>query len=547
MLVFGILFFASCGKDNPHDGKVLSVSFTNEEGIYEVKAGRSVTIEPTVTDAVDPAFLWELDGKIVSRELTYAFSSGVSGRYYLTFRIDAANGQYQKEMRIDVLDLLPPKVLLPAEEGYIYAVTGRELGITPDVTHGEGADYRWLLDGREVSSDAAYTFKQESLGDYDLVLIVTNEDGEGRAEATVRVGEVPSLSFFFENENVTVSLGRKVVVTPYISEAASPVYQWKLDGVVQSGQTGSTFSFTPAAEGNYELTVSGTGAENSVSAGIRVTCLAAEGAYRRPATAGSSAYWNKVYEFLAAPGQFINDGYTAATREQAVAYAAGQLAENGYVSLGGFGGYIVVGFDHSIDNTAGYDLAIRGNAHSGSSEPAVVWVMQDENGNGLPDDTWYELQGSETGKPETRQLYAVTYFKPAGSGENVRWTDNYGESGTIDRIISHTQDSYYPNWIATSSYTLRGTYLEARNYDPSGDGSYWINTQYDWGYADNYGSDYVNGETLLELDNAIYPDGTPVSLKYIDFVKVQVAVNAKSGWLGEISTEVCGFRDMNIK
>ena len=61
----------------------------------------------------------------------------------------------------------------------------------------------------------------------------------------------------------------------------------------------------------------------------------------------------------------------------------------GMVSLGGFGGYIVVGFDHSIQASGGYggyDFSITGNQFSGSSEPGVVWVMPDENGNGEPDD-----------------------------------------------------------------------------------------------------------------------------------------------------------------
>ena len=66
------------------------------------------------------------------------------------------------------------------------------------------------------------------------------------------------------------------------------------------------------------------------------------------------------------------------------------------VSLGGFGGYIVVGFDHSIQASGGYggyDFSITGNQFSGSSEPGVVWVMPDENGNGEPDDgPWYELR-----------------------------------------------------------------------------------------------------------------------------------------------------------
>lgn len=57
------------------------------------------------------------------------------------------------------------------------------------------------------------------------------------------------------------------------------------------------------------------------------------------------------------------------------------------------------------------------------------------------------------------------------------------------------------------------------------------------------GSGQRNG---FKISNAIYPDGSPVDLKYVDFIKVQVGVNAKSGWLGEISTEVFGFQDYSM-
>lgn len=76
------------------------------------------------------------------------------------------------------------------------------------------------------------------------------------------------------------------------------------------------------------------------------------------------------------------------------------------------------GFDHSVYNkpdvssNGGYDFSIIGNPFDGSSEPGIVYVMQDENGDGLPNDTWYELRGSETGKAETYQHYAVTYYRP---------------------------------------------------------------------------------------------------------------------------------------
>ena len=303
-----------------------------------------------------------------------------------------------------------------------------------------------------------------------------------------------------------------------------------------------------------------------------ITTDLGKGEFYRARTAESKADWNKVYEYTPAPGQFINElktgGFdgTQTTPEAAVAYAEARMSQTTadgtpnpiWVSLGGFGGYIVVGFDHSIDNSGGYDIGILGNSFSGSSEPGIVWVMQDENGNGLPDDTWYELAGSETGKAETIQNYAVTYYRPTEPKQPVKWTDNQGNSGEIDYLKQfHRQDFYYPLWIEEDSYTLTGTCLQAKNYDASGNGTYWVNVEYDWGYADNFSPiDRLTDEdnagasanaNHFKISNAIDANGKHKELKYIDFVKVQVGVNAKSGWLGEVSTEVFGFYDYNIK
>ena len=68
-----------------------------------------------------------------------------------------------------------------------------------------------------------------------------------------------------------------------------------------------------------------------------------------------------------------------------------------------------------------YDFSIQGNAFDGSSEPGIVWVMQDINGNGLPDDEWYELKGSEAGKDETIRNFKVTYYRPEGKKMDVQW------------------------------------------------------------------------------------------------------------------------------
>lgn len=279
--------------------------------------------------------------------------------------------------------------------------------------------------------------------------------------------------------------------------------------------------------------------------------------FYRAATPSSAINWNKVYKYTPAPGQFINEtktgGFTGeeTTAQDAIEYAEQRLTKKQFVSLGGFGGYIVVGFDHSVDNGIGYDLAIRGNAFNGSSEPGIVWVMQDENGDEEPNDSWYELRGSETGKEGTIQNYSVTYFRPDSEYKPVKWRDSEGAEGQIDYLRAyHQQPYYYPSWIEEDSYTLTGTRLEARNYDKSGNGSYWVQPAYDWGYVDNFSeNDYLAEDktlNLFDIANAMSEQGEAVELKYIDFVKVQVACNTKSGGLGENSTEVFDFIDYRL-
>ena len=51
---------------------------------------------------------------------------------------------------------------------------------------------------------------------------------------------------------------------------------------------------------------------------------------------------NRVYEYLPAPGQFINENHTTTTMAEACTYAEERINQTAYVSLGGFGGYIIV-------------------------------------------------------------------------------------------------------------------------------------------------------------------------------------------------------------
>ena len=550
----------------------------SETGIYTIKEGREIIITPSYESAEKAEYRWTMNGEVIGTSPSLRFMREEIGEYYITISVSTESGTDEEEIRIDVVELEIPTVTIAGSKQQTVAV-GTTIILNASVRDSSlETSLSWSVNGEAVGSGDSYTFSADSVGEYTIAATATNEDGTHSDSVDINVLNAEDMPFVWEfaSETYHTVVGRKLLIAPSATSMnVSVTYLWEQIGSEEPIGYDSKLIFTSESAGEYKIIGTATtekqGEKVVLSQEFTVTVYEA-GAFYRPQGGASKANWNKVYEYTPAPGQFINEtktgGFdgTQTTREAAIAYAEQRMSEvdrdgNPYpnwVSLGGFGGYIVVGFDHSIDNSGDYDLGILGNSFSGSSEPGIVWVMQDENGNGKPDDTWYELAGSETGKTETIQNYSVTYYRPSGPKMPVQWIDNLGNSGEIDYLTQfHRQDYYYPLWIESDNYTLTGTCLAPRNYDASGNGSYWVNAEYDWGYADNFSSiDRLTGDdnaaadanaNHFKISNAIDFECQPIDLKFIDFVKVQVGVNTKSGWLGEVSTEVFGFYDYNMK
>ena len=273
------------------------------------------------------------------------------------------------------------------------------------------------------------------------------------------------------------------------------------------------------------------------------------------------AYADTVFEYVPAPSQYMNTSVTASgegfTPAQVLA-EANRMFRNPkqcLLSLGAWGGYITVGFRKAVKNVPdAYDLKVYGNAYydmfgtwqdrpGGNAEPGIVWVAKDVNGNGIPDDPWYELAGSEFQNPNTIRDYQITYYRPA-AGQDVRWTDNQGNEGTVPRNIYHTQVSYYPEWMP-DELTFRGTRLpdNAVNEPREDMPEHWVGYAYDYGYADNHPNN-TDG-CSLKLEWAVDQSGQPVQLDCIHFVRIYTAVNQVCGWVGETSTEIQAVENLN--
>jgi hypothetical protein len=333
------------------------------------------------------------------------------------------------------------------------------------------------------------------------------------------------------SSNYRVMVGDSIVIAPEYENAEDASFSWIIGNNKICTDRVFTYEAVVAEEVEIELVVTNISGKDSHIFNI------------------TSIDRFKVYDYTPAPGQFIGELKTAGfdgsetTMDDAIAYAERRMLNEQFVSLGAFGGYIVIGFDDCIKNHDGNDFAILGNSFDGSSEPGIVWVMEDVNGNGLPDDTWYELEGSESFSDDTIQLYEVTYHRPEAPATNVQWTDNQGDSGVIKYLASfHNQEYYYPQWIAENSYTLSGKLLKSKSYDQSENGSMWVNPAFDWGYADNASEDCIEGENHFDISNAVDTTGEPIIHDRINFIKIQSAIMQQCGWAGEISTEIRGLR-----
>ena len=359
-------------------------------------------------------------------------------------------------------------------------------------------------------------------------------------------------------------------IAPVLTGEETYEMQWSIGDSVISSQ--KELEFIALNPGQYSITLQATNSEQKKSTlDFTVTVKQEEKNY--------SPYITSIPEYKPAPGQFVNElpkyeeGDTQRAINQKVLEAIGYNTR-GMITLGGYGGYVICGFDHTIVNVPGqYDLKILGNAfhananpnpeapeEGGSCEPGIVMVAYDRNKNGIADDDeWYELAGSEYTKETTLKNYQITYYRPYEyhepveapedeqswntDAEYIAWQDNRNAQGFMPKNIYHRQD-YYPKWLEEDELSFKGTLLPNNAKDESGEGKYWVLYAYPWGYADNGLN--VDETSNFNIEWAVDAEGNPVHLPGIDFVKIYTGVNQYCGWLGETSTEVMGINDLHL-
>jgi hypothetical protein len=354
--------------------------------------------------------------------------------------------------------------------------------------------------------------------------------------------DVPETQAEWEERNTFhVPSGRQVVLAPLSGNIPQgAVYEWTVG--TDTVHTGAILTRSFTAPSSLVKVAAKVDAITHATASVLVKTASAG------PRSGTKAEADTCIEFSPAPGQFVGKGNTFSNPEiedlpSLAEEDVRKLIEeylnltdkekeerfnnfdnDGTVfSLGGWGGYYILGFDHSVPNGEGKDIEILGNFHvAGMTEAGVVWVSRDINGDGKPNEIWYQLKGSQASPTKG---YGMVYFKPKDA-PSAFWLDTRGGSGKFTYYPNGNDG--YPYHITGSAGTyvmFTGTLLEDSALN---------------GYVDS-------GATTFDLDDAVDAAGNKVDLEYIDFVKVQTGLNKEdTGGLGEYSTEAGIPKDLHF-
>lgn len=547
--------FASCSDDDDVI-KVQAPVISGLEKAYTILENAELELNPTIENGNKATYVWQMDGKEVAKTLDYVFVQSTPGNYKLLLKAGNEGGVAQQEITVTVVERGLPPVITDVEEEYSLEA-GTDLTITPTITSDNEITYVWYLDDVEVATTLAYTFKNAEIGKHKVTFKATNQGGT--TEMVFFIVVTPK-------ETTVSAVTHKILIleTPAYIPAETEGVAWKVleassDYYRFSQMNAANALFVSGEEGEYLLQVTA----GDISGKVKVVVAKAEKA--------PSAYFANAFDYLPAPGQFVNkmpEYKEGDTHEDMVAKVAKALVgENAsMITLGGWGGYVTMGFDHTIVNVAGKkDFRIEGNAFANSSEPGIIMVSYDANGNGKPDDEWYEIKGSANFTAENEDWYQVAldngndvntyrnyemiYHKPkvettAPLKDYIFWTNNKGKEGYKEKNNFHKQ-SYYPLWVNDDKITFSGIRLAENGVDESGQGTYFVVKGFKFGYADNH-PNKDNGSTF-DIDWAVNKEGAKVNLPGINFVKVYTGVDQENGWIGENSTEVARGTDLHVK
>lgn len=268
-----------------------------------------------------------------------------------------------------------------------------------------------------------------------------------------------------------------------------------------------------------------------------------------------SPFASRVVEYAPAPGQFVNDpNFNDPERALGPPSSGGTYAPNNesVVTLGGFGGFIVLGFDHTVLdeplNPLGLDAIVFSNAYWVGGNPdrhwaecATIEISRDVNANGLADDEWFLIPGSHLAPPLSLTphnwgggLITYAYRLPASPFEALV-VENPDAGTEYEGIFGYAE--YSPSLFLGD---LDGD-DEIDDHEIAAEDFYTVpDDPFEVGMTPGSG-----GGDAFDIAWAVNPEtGEPANLDGFDFIRITTSVDFFHPTLGEKSSEIDAVADV---
>lgn len=288
-------------------------------GSESIQTGQSVNFNAyTSGGSGGYTYTWYQDGAIVQEGTLSSYSAtfSTSGTYSVYVYVSDSDGNHAQSST-DSIKVENPQLSVSIQPGSETISAGNSVTFTSSISGGSGTySYTWNIDGSPVGSSSQLTHTFSSQGTYSISLTVEDSTGSSAMStvSTITVGSSTPLSVTVSSSATSIYSGNSLTFTANPSGGTSPYsFTWYVNGVQQSGETGSSFTYDFSTSGTYTVyssvtdsvgtaaqsnTVSVTAASSYGSIVIDVTGLQNSPLSGAEVTLSTSSSFSSVYAHL---------------------------------------------------------------------------------------------------------------------------------------------------------------------------------------------------------------------------------------------------------
>ena len=279
-------------QSQPNDQMVVSLLCQDQRGIFVgatlTCTDISVTVNSAPTVTVSPtswtmdigqsktftanasggsgnytSYQWYVNGIAQSGEnaSTFSYSPGTSGSYSITLTVNDSLGATSAQSSAASVNVSTSPTVSIAPVDPVTLDDGQSQMFTATPSGGSGPlSYQWYLNDGIISdaTDSTYSFNRTT-GLYSVTCKVTdNASTPVTAQSntvSITVNSAPTVTV--SPTSWTMDIGQSKTFTANASGGSGNYtsYQWYVNGIAQSGENASTFSYSPGTSGSYSITL----------------------------------------------------------------------------------------------------------------------------------------------------------------------------------------------------------------------------------------------------------------------------------------------------